>query len=457
MQTNRLTTQHRLVTGQRLQTASGIGSRIRPPTKVQDGQYTATIYGLLAKQKYEEAKIIIQNQLEQFPNNRAALSILAYCQYMMQDYLGAATSYEKLVRYYPEIEKYRTYHAQSLYKAGLYQECLKVCQTIHSAEYNQRIEKLQAYAEYECDELASTKAHLEKCLSDDPDVLVAQGCVLFKEEKYDEARVKFQQALNFLGYVPQIAYNIALCYYKMKQYPTALKYMQEIIEKGIRDHPELSVGSNTEGMEVRSVGNSQTLKETALVEAFNLKAAIEYVLKNFQAAAEALKDMPPRSEKELDAVTLHNLALLQMETDATAGFSKMKYLLQTPPFPPETFANLLLLYCKHGYYYLAADILVENAHLTFKYLSPDLYDFLQALIEAQTSPEEAFQKFDHLASKHIEVLRKLTKPIQEAQMNRDSEATKKALKEFDEALDAYIPVLMAMAKIYWDIENYAMR
>jgi tetratricopeptide repeat protein 30 len=36
----------------------------------------------------------------------------------------------------------------------------------------------------------------------------------------------------------------------------------------------------TEGIDVRSVGNSLTLHETALVEAFNLKAAIEYQLKN---------------------------------------------------------------------------------------------------------------------------------------------------------------------------------
>ena len=36
----------------------------------------------------------------------------------------------------------------------------------------------------------------------------------------------------------------------------------------------------TEGIDVRSVGNTQTLHETALVEAFNLKAAIEYQLKN---------------------------------------------------------------------------------------------------------------------------------------------------------------------------------
>ena len=36
----------------------------------------------------------------------------------------------------------------------------------------------------------------------------------------------------------------------------------------------------TEGIDVRSVGNTLVLHETALVEAFNLKAAIEFQLKN---------------------------------------------------------------------------------------------------------------------------------------------------------------------------------
>jgi len=45
-------------------------------------------------------------------------------------------------------------------------------------------------------------------------------------------------------------------------------------------YSELSVGMTTEGIDVRSVGNSLSLHETALVEAFNLKAAIEYQLKN---------------------------------------------------------------------------------------------------------------------------------------------------------------------------------
>lgn len=132
----------------------------------------------------------------------------------------------------------------------------------------------------------------------------------------------------------------------------------------------------TEGIEVRSVGNTLTLHETALTEAFNLKAAIEYQLQNHDAAKEALTDMPPRSEEELDAVTLHNQALINMDTKPSEGFEKLQFLLQQNPFPPETFANLLLLYCKYQYYDLAADVLAENVHLTYKYLTPVSFSFV---------------------------------------------------------------------------------
>lgn len=53
------------------------------------------------------------------------------------------------------------------------------------------------------------------------------------------------------------------------------------------DFVELSVGMTTEGIDVRSVGNTLTLHETALVEAFNLKAAIEYQLKNCKSVSES--------------------------------------------------------------------------------------------------------------------------------------------------------------------------
>ena len=244
--------------------------------------------------------------------------------------------------------------------------------------------------------------------------------------------------------------------YKQKQYAAALKSLAEIIERGVREHPELSVGSNTDGIDVRSVGNSSVLQETCLVEAFNLKAAIEFQEGNLDAAKEALSDMPPRQEEELDAVTLHNQALLHMDEDPSTGFRKLNFLLSNPPFPPETFGNLLLLHCKFGYYDLAADILAENTHLTYKFLPSELFDYLDASIMVQTSPEEAYRKYDDLTNKHIDQLRKLTKAIQDARISRDNEAIKQSLKLYDEALERYIPVLMAMARVYWDKENYPM-
>jgi len=74
----------------------------------------------------------------------------------------------------------------------------------------------------------------------------------------------------------------------------------------------------------------------------------------------------------------------------------------------------------------------------------------------QTSAPEAYRKLDDLSNKHIEVLRRLTKQIQDARIARDNEGIKQSLKEYDEALENYIPVLMAQAKIYWDLDNYAM-
>lgn len=126
------------------------------------------------------------------------------------------------------------------------------------------------------------------------------------QQMLEQARLKFQEAMNATGFRADLAYAIGLCYYQQRLYGPALKHIAEIIERGVREHPELSVGSQTEGVDVRSVGNSMVLEETALVEAFNLKAAIEYLMKNFEAAQEALADMPPRADEELDPVSLHN-------------------------------------------------------------------------------------------------------------------------------------------------------
>lgn len=427
-----------------------------------EGKFTSTIYGYIRDQKYASAIEVLTYQLQLFPRNRPALSLIGYCQYYMQDFVAAAQTYELLVKHYPSVVSYKVYYAQALYKAGMYVEATKIANHVDDPSYAQRIQHLKACIEFEKGDMESCKTLIERSesmMQDDPATIVAKAAIEFKEGNFETARKMFVDAINIVGYQPNLAYNIALCYYREEQFGSALKHIAEIIERGVREHPELSVGSNTEQLDVRSVGNSQVLQETALIEAFNLKAAIEFKLKNMDAARMALNDMPPRSESELDAVTLHNQALINVEKDTTNSFRKLNFLLQNPPFPKPTFQNLLVLYCTYQYYDVAADVLAQNAHLTMgpnASLEPGVYEFLEALIMVPTSPAEAFRKFDRLTKKHVDGLRKFTKKIQDARLSRDNDAISDALKTYDESLDKYVPVLMSMAKIYWDRENYPM-
>ncbi|XP_048102298.1 tetratricopeptide repeat protein 30A isoform X1 [Alosa alosa] len=425
-------------------------------TTIKDGEYTATVYKMIKDGRYGDAIHILSNELQKQMKSRAALSLLGYCYYHIQDFTNAAECYEQLTQLHPDVEEYKLYYAQSLYGACAFSDAMKATFLLDNPTSHTKMIKLQAAIKYGEEEYAGAKTLVEQLPQDDPDYDVDLGCLLFKEGEYEEACKKFMSSMQVLGYQPDLSYNIALCHYSLKQYASALKYIGEIIERGIREHPELSVGMTTEGIEVRSVGNTLVLHETALIEAFNLKAAIEYQLKNFDSAQEALTDMPPRSEEELDPVTLHNQALMNMDTKPTEGFEKLAFLLQQNPFPPVTFGNLLLLYCKYEYFDLAADVLAENAHLTYKFLSPYLYEFLDAMLTCQTAPEEAFRKLDEIAGKLTDQLRKAAKQVQDARHTRDDEGLKKALHEYDEVLEKYIPVLMTQAKIYWNRENYSM-
>jgi len=109
---------------------------------------------------------------------------------------------------------------------------------------------------------------------------------------------------------------------------------------------------------------------------------------------------------------------------------------------------------QYAFYDLAADVMAENAHLVQRHLSPILYEYLDATILRQNAPEKAYQKYDLLAQRHVDLLRRLTKQIQDARLQRDNEAIRRSITEYDDALEAYIPVLMAMASMHWDLENY---
>lgn len=70
---------------------------------------------------------------------------------------GWVRRYEELTRVCPEVEEYKIYYAQSLYKAAAYPEALKV---VHSVQgYATRMTKLQAAIAYEQEDTMGEWAH----------------------------------------------------------------------------------------------------------------------------------------------------------------------------------------------------------------------------------------------------------------------------------------------------------
>ncbi|KXS15136.1 TPR-like protein [Gonapodya prolifera JEL478] len=435
--------------------SASVRSHARPRARTPQGNPTATIYSLIKESRFADAIKLLRFEHDAQPSNRAALSLLASCSYHVQDYASASSYYEQLILHYPDIEPYRLHYAQSLFKAGHFQAAHKACLTVSAQELQGKVLKLQASIKLMLDDASGCKALIEQCPPDDPDTAINAATLMVREGKHSAALRIYQDALRVRGFDAELAYATALCHYEMRQCIPALKVIQDIIERGMRDHPELSVGMATEGVEVRNVANSRTLQDSFLVEAFNLKAAIEYNLKNIDGAREALTDMPPRLESDLDPVTLHNAALVHMDDDPAGGFEKLTYLLQSVPCPQEAFGNVLLLYAKFEHFDVAADLLAENQMVAQQQLSEGTLEYLEAVLLRQSSPEEAFKRFEEIGGRHIERLRRLTKSVQEARQSHDEEALKKSVTDYDLAVDKYITVLMAQAKIYWDLENYA--
>lgn len=44
-----------------------------------------------------------------------------------------------------------------------------------------------------------------------------------KEGEYEQALKKFTNALQVSGFRPHLSYNVALCYYRLKEYASSLK------------------------------------------------------------------------------------------------------------------------------------------------------------------------------------------------------------------------------------------
>jgi len=136
----------------------------------------------------------------------------------------------------------------------------------------------QAAIKYEEDDLTGARSLLEdaqaRALSAGTaagaalaaDLAVNAAAIAYKEGRFDEARAAFTAAAaagggaGGGGYAADLAYNVALCWYASGVHASALAEVGRIIERGVREHPELSVGARTDGVDVRSVGNTQALR-----------------------------------------------------------------------------------------------------------------------------------------------------------------------------------------------------
>ena len=108
--------------------------------------------------------------------------------------------YDQLTKFYPDVDSYKLYHAQSLFKAAFYDDAKKVVQQIENPDYADKVLQLQISIQYELEDIQHARTLVSQMPPDSAEAVVAQGCMLYKEEKYEEAKNKFNEALNISGY-----------------------------------------------------------------------------------------------------------------------------------------------------------------------------------------------------------------------------------------------------------------
>lgn len=267
--------------------------------ELRAGEYTNTIYTLINEQRYTDA-ISVLVKIAESTNCRAGLSLLGYCYYHCQEYVEAANCYEQLCVLVPNEPEYKLIYAQSLFQSGLFEESFKVTVSIEAAHLKEKVLQLQSSIRYFNEEYSNTQSLLAQRNPYHESTLNDEGCLLYQANVFDEALQRFTAALQSGGFNPLIAYNAAMCHYRRKENAQALNYIAEIVERGIRNYPELGIGAQIENEgAARSVGNPPSLAISGLAQSLNLKAAIEYQEGNLDSAREALMDLPPRSEPEL--------------------------------------------------------------------------------------------------------------------------------------------------------------
>lgn len=205
----------------------------------------------------------------------------------------------------------RFYYAQSLYQAGIFVDALRALKQISEHEgLRESCLQLQSAILYSSEDFAGAQSVLNQRAAGNAETLNDEGCLLFHADQYEKAVQRFSNALKIGGFNPLVAYNLALSHFHKKEKIQAVEYTSEyrkeramklklklnclfyrsiylffftfalkaeIVDRGIRNHPELGIGAqiDTDGS-ARSVGNPVTMAMSGITQALNLKAAIEY-------------------------------------------------------------------------------------------------------------------------------------------------------------------------------------
>jgi tetratricopeptide repeat protein 30 len=110
-----------------------------------------------------------------------------------------------LVEHYPDIDPYKLYFAQALYKAGDYEAALTACLNVNQPDYVDSSFKLQAAIKFQMDDLNGAKSILDQSLrKDDITTIANRGCLLFKVMQC----MPFHQKLNEINSVDFIERKI---------------------------------------------------------------------------------------------------------------------------------------------------------------------------------------------------------------------------------------------------------
>lgn len=186
--------------------------------------------------------------------------------------------YSELTKLCPEIVEYGYYQAQCLLKSGQFDEALEVCETkLESSHLQQKSKQLKAAIYYEKNEYDQAKKYLKSLNTSDFSTLVNEGCIFFKQDQFERALSKFNDAIKICGFNAELFYNVALTFFEMKEHKEALTYLDTIVQRAYDKFPALrNVTEDNPMFERDKTVATAILRESAIVEALNLKASILY-------------------------------------------------------------------------------------------------------------------------------------------------------------------------------------